>query len=149
MNEQQTPHWEARLSRGFAPGKQSEATVQVDPTLDRAGMVLVAARIEGIYAALAPRADEGEPDPLTGEDTEDLLRLLDHLHRVIAALTAQEDRVIDVLRQRDVSARRTASAMQVYHRTVLNRYRRIDAGAERGQNSLAYSEDQTAELSDD
>ncbi len=144
---EQTPHWEAKLPRGFLFGQTTPVTVEVDPNADHAGMVTVAARVEALYAALAPREVDGA-DPLSGEDTGDVLRLLDHLHRVIATLTAQEDRVIDVLRDAGISSHRTAAAMDVDHKTVLNRYVRIDKAAERGQNSLSYSETRAAELSD-
>lgn len=145
--EMSKPHWEQRLVRGFPTGRTSTVTIEVDPSTNHGGMVLLASRLEGIFDALKPR-QESDDDPLTGEDTEDLLRLLDHLHRVLGVLTAQEDRVLDALRARGVSSHQAAAAMQVDHKTVLNRWCRIDRAAAEGVNSLAYSENRTAELSD-
>lgn len=145
MGEQ---HWEQRLVRGFPMGRTSTVTIEVDPNSDHAGMVLLASRLEGLFDALKQRQKADADDPLSSEATEDLSRLLDHLHRVLGVLTAQEDRVLDALRARGVSSHQAAAAMEVDHKTVLNRWRRIDRAAAAGVNSLAYSENRTAELSD-
>lgn len=122
------------LVTGFPHGQASTVTLDVDPDSDHGGMIVVASRIKGIYDVL-----KNGSDSLTSEDTEDLLRLADHLHRVIQVLTAQEDSLLLELRER-VAARRIATAWDTNHRAVLRRESRVREAHEQGLNSAAYAE---------
>lgn len=140
-------HWSSYLVTGFSFDHEEPVTINVNAGTDHGGMVTVASRIKGIYDALKTHQGETRADDkLAHESTEDLLDLLDHVHRVIGDLIAQEDRVIDVLRHQGVASRRVAAAMDVDHKTVLNRHKRIDKAAAHGLNTRGYQEKMEAEL---
>lgn len=142
-------HWSEHLTRYFTLGKPSVVHFFVNPDTDNPSLVTIASRITGIYAALKTRYTDDGHDPLADETPEDLLQLVDHLHRVKNNVTAQEDRVIDALRVNGISARRIAVRMEVDHKTVLNRFARIDRARELGLNTAGLDEHETAEDSDE
>ena len=134
----ETAHWEQRLVRGFSG--PDTVSLDVDPDHDGGAMILLASRIQGLHDALKQRRDpETGADPLAEEEPADLLRLLDHLHRVTTALVNQEDRVIEALAGH-VSARRIAAAMEVDHKTVANRFKRIERAKVLDVATLALTE---------
>lgn len=135
----ETAHWEQRLVRGFSG--PDTVSLDVDPDRDGGAMILLASRIQGLHDALKQRRDpETGADPLAEEEPADLLRLLDHLHRVTTALVNQEDRVIEALAGHGVSARRIAQAMEVDHKTVANRFKRIERAKVLDVATLALTE---------
>lgn len=133
-------HWSNYLVRGFPTSDEAEVTLRFDPDRTHGGMVLLASRIQGIFDALGPQGGEVDNEPLEAEDTTELLRLLDHLHRVVGVLTAQEDRLLAELERRNVGARTIATHMEVSHQTVRNRIRRRKEAEARGLNSQGWAE---------
>lgn len=136
MAEIDEAHWERQLPRPLREGEQ--VTITAHPSVDGA-MTVLASRIEALHTALGrPAGATPAEDALAGEDAADLLRLLDHLHRVIGTLIGQEDRLIEVLAAaHGVSLRSIAAAMEVNHRTVAHRRKRIARAAEAGTNTSA------------
>lgn len=134
MNETNR-HWSNYLGRGFRYGQTATVELEVNPDADHPAMIVLASRIEALYDALK-RGEDG----LVEEDTGDLLRLVDHLHRVIGCLTAMEDDVLIELRAREVPAREIATAMQTNHRYVLRRAERIAQARRQGLNTHGFDE---------
>lgn len=121
-------HWSNILVRGFPADESAEVRIPVDVRRMRAGMVVVASRIAGLMAALAPiDPDNPEADPLADESPSELGRLLDHVHRVRKALEAQEDRLIRLMYAQGASLRTIALHLGVSATTVSNRLGRIYA----------------------
>jgi len=135
----ESAHWETYLVEGFH--EPTDVTITVDPNTTQGGMILLASRIRGIFDALSPRRDlETGYDPLVEEDPADLLRLVDHLHRVVSVLINEEDRVIEALREHETPVRRIASAMEVDKTTVSGRLRRIHRARTEGIGTMALTE---------
>ena len=133
-------HWEQLLPSGLPVERESEVRIRVHAGLDPSQVTVVTTRINAILQALRQSSEPGEPDPLVTEDKHDLLRLLDHLHRVIMALRAQEDRVITALRENDTAIAPIAGAMEASTSTVHNRIRRIALAAEQGMSAAGLDE---------
>jgi hypothetical protein len=134
------PHWETLLPAGLVPGRDNTVSVVVNPDTARGSMVVVATRLRALFGALAPRDVDGR-DPLAGEDEHDLLRLLDHLHRVRLNLHREEERVLSLLAARGVEIRRIASALETREDIVRTRLLRIELAATRGYSAAGEAED--------
>lgn len=127
-------HWSDHLVAGIdATGGTVEIPV-ADPAAE-GGMTVVARRIRGLHEALK----HGRAG-LREDDTEDLLYLADHLHRVINVLVAAEDELLVELRDRKVPSRTIAGRWGTNHRAVLRREARVLAAYEQGKNPAAFSE---------
>ncbi|MEU5852511.1 hypothetical protein [Saccharopolyspora shandongensis] len=139
-----TNHWSNYLVRGFPYGEDSTVTLTVDPEKIHPNMLVFASRAQGIFDALSPLF-VGEHDPLADEDASELLRLADHLHRVIMHLVAAEDRLLEVLTDKGTSTRTIATALEVAPQTVLNRIKRIAAAGAEGMNTAAWQDKKDAD----
>ena len=136
MTEQ---HWGNYLVRGFPADQDTEVTFPVNAENTRPGMVVVASRIAGLMAALGPE-DGPDGDPLSTEDSSEIGRLLDHLHRVRLILESQEERLIELLADRGVSLRTIALHLKCSPTTVANRRKRIAEAGERGLSAAGLDE---------
>lgn len=105
-------HWSTGLILFFPPGQSTTLPIEINPDVTRTPMVVVASRIKGLLDALGPTTDDGT-DPLADEAPADLLWLLDHLNRTAEALRDQEDRLIGLLREQDVSYARIGTALEM------------------------------------
>lgn len=131
-------HWSDQLPGWLSFDENGETTVSFKVTdKTHGGMMVVASRIPALMAAYGERSED-DHDPLADEDIAELSRLLDHTHRVVNCLTAQEDRVIKLLQSKGYGSRRIATAMECSHQTVLNRIKRIEAAEETGLNSAGF-----------
>lgn len=133
-----TPHWSNHLLRAFPIGQTSTVELEINPDETHPALVLLASRVRGLVEALGVRYREDGSDPLADENEADLLWLLDHLHRVVYALSSQEDRVLEVLRGKDVSFARLGSALEMSAPGVKKRIERTQAANAAGMNSAAY-----------
>lgn len=135
----ESEHWGTYLVEALE--EPTDVTITVNPNTTEGGMMLLGQRIRGIFDALSPRRDlETGDDPLVEEDPADLLRLVDHLHRVVSMLSHEEDRVIEALRERETPVRRIASAMEVDKTTVSGRLRRIARARTEDIGTMALTE---------
>ena len=139
-------HWSDYLVRSFAPDRDSEVTITINPSRDSAAVVMLASRLAGLVDALrAPNTKDH--DPLADEHRWDLIYLLDHLHRIRLVLEGQEERLIRLGRTPDpttgkpkLSLRDIAAALGVSPETVRNRLKRIEQASQLGYTAAALDE---------
>lgn len=138
-------HWSDYLITGFPTGQDTDVTITVNPDQDSAAVILLASRLRGLVDALRAKQRRGQPDPLAGEDPDDLYYLLDHLHRIRMILEGQEERVLQVAHESGVSLRTLAAALEVSSpETVRYRLDRIARANRKGFTAAALDEDPLA-----
>jgi hypothetical protein len=131
-------HWSNQLPGWLTFDENGETTVSFKVSnRTQGGMMMVASRIAALMDAFGETGDD-DHDPLADEEIDDLARLLDHTHRVVNCLVAQEDRVMKVLSSKGYGSRRMATSMECSHQTVLNRLARIEAAEAKGLNSAGF-----------
>lgn len=134
-------HWSNFLVRYFPADTDTEVTFPINEAATRGGMTVVASRIAGLMAALGPK-DGPDGDPLESEDSSEIGRLLDHLHRVRLCLEEQEERLIKLLADRGVSLRTIALHLECSPTTVSNRLKRIAEASERGLSAAGLDDEE-------
>ncbi|TLW89238.1 hypothetical protein FFT09_22690 [Saccharomonospora piscinae] len=133
-----TSHWSNNVVGAFPMGQTTTVEVEVTPDEMHPAALVLASRVRGLVDALGQRYRDDGSDPLADETDGDLLWLLDHLHRVVYSLASQEDRLIQVLREKNVSLARIGGALEMSAPGVKKRVERITAAESRGMNSAAY-----------